>query len=272
MIIAGRLSGSSDSIIIGYLYGAAVASIYYTSQMPGTLIYQLLWKISDNAAPALNELWARRAALQLNSAYIRLLRYSLILALGLALGLLAFNRDAITLWVGAAQYGGGLLTVSLAALAITQVVNHLNALMLVAYGQIKRMSLLCFFSGIARVALAFWLGRSIGLAGVLIAAVLADTPGFFYLSHCVFRLQNLRVTEVFWSALVPALTANVLILPFLAILLITSPLGTWHALLLGVAAFSALWCVGVFAMGLLPTERAQVRVSCLRILKLRASN
>ena len=39
MIVASRLSANTDSIIVGYLQGAAAVSVYYTSQMPGTILY-----------------------------------------------------------------------------------------------------------------------------------------------------------------------------------------------------------------------------------------
>jgi len=268
MIVAGRLSASTDSIIVGYLHGVAAVSIYYTSQMPGTILYQLIWKLTDNAAPALNELYARRAISQLTGAYLRLLRYSLLLVIPLAIGLLGFNRDAITLWVGRAQYASALLTVALAVFAITQVINHLNAIVMVAYGDVRVMSICGICGGIVKVILAFWLGRTIGLAGVMIANALVDVPGLVYFSYRVWRLLGLPVRQVWRHAVAPTLRASILTLLVLIMVLVQPPPATWPWFLLWVSIFALAWVVGAGGAGLFPTERDQLRLYVKRTLSL----
>jgi O-antigen/teichoic acid export membrane protein len=268
MIVAHRLSASTDSIIVGYLHGAAMVSIYYTSQMPGTLLYQLIWKLTDNSAPAVNELYAKRAISQLTSAYLRLLRYSLLLAIPLAIGLLGLNRYAIKLWVGQAQYAGFLLSAALAVFAITQVTIHLNAIVMVAYGDVRVMSIFSLCAGIVKVILAFWLGRTIGLAGVMIANALVDMPGLVYFCYRVWRLLGVPIPQAWRHAVVPALRANILTLLVLIVLLIQPPAMTWLWFLLWVSIFALAWAVGTGGIGLLPTERDQMRLYVKRMLTL----
>lgn len=267
-IVAGRLSASTDSVITGYLSGAAAASIYYTSQMPGTILYQLLWKLTDNAAPALNELYGRRAIPQLTGAYLRLLRYSLLLVIPLAIGLIGFNRHAITLWVGQAQYAGALLTVGLAAFAITQVVSHLNAIVLVAYGDVRVMGLLFLCSGVAKVILAFGLGKAIGLGGVMLANALADIPVSIYLSYRVYRMVGLRFSGVWLQAILPSLRAGTATVLVLIVVLIKPPGGTWLSLFLWVSVFTLAWIIGIVALGLASAERGQLWLHMERMFRL----
>lgn len=272
MIVASRLSASTDSIIVGYLYGAVAVSIYYTSQMPGTMLYQLIWKLTDNAAPALNELHARRAISQSTNAYLRLLRYSLFLVMPLALGIFAFNRCAITVWVGQAQYAGDMLTVALAILAITQVIIHLNAIVLVAFGNIRVMSMFCLGAGIAKVMLAFWLGKIMGLQGVMIANALVDIPGFIYFSYRVWILLGLSARQIGHHAVVPALKSSIFSIFVLIVVVLQKPATTWLWFLLWVSIFTLAWAIGVWIVGLMSEERSQFIYFLKRSLGLSAVN
>lgn len=270
-VVASKLTASTDSIIIGYLYGAAAVSIYYTSQVPGTMLYQFIWKLTDNSAPALNELHARRATDQLKNAYLRLLRYSLLLVIPLAIGILSFNRCAITVWVGQAQYAGDMLTVALAVFAVTQVVIHLNGIMLIAYGDIRVMSAIFVCSGIVKVIMAFWLGRIIGLQGVMIANATVDIPAFIYLNYRVWPLLGLSVREVGRNAILPALKSSVLLLLVMIVVLLKPPFATWPSFLLWSSIFALIWAVGTASMGLLSAERYQIRSYMMRKLNWKTS-
>lgn len=272
MIVASRLSASTDSIIVGYLYGAAAVSIYYTSQMPGTMLYQLIWKLTDNSAPALNELHARRATSQLTNAYLRLLRYSLLLVIPLAFGIFAFNRSAITVWVGQAQYAGDMLTLSLAIFAITQVIVHLNAIVLVAFGNIRVMSMFCLGAGIVKVILAFWLGGIMGLQGVMIANALVDIPGFIYFSYRVWLLLGLTARQVGHHAFVPALKSAFFTILVLIVVVLQKPPTTWMWFLLLASLFTFASAFGVWRVGLMSEERAQFIYFLKRTLGLSTVN
>lgn len=259
VIVAGRLSANTDSIIVGYLFGASAVSIYYVSQMPGTMLYQLFWKITDNSGPALNELQSRRSNSQLTNAYLNLLRYSLLLAIPLAIGLIGFNRWAITLWVGEVQYAGNLFTLSLAVFSITQVVIHLNCIVLVAFGDVKAMSAFSVFGGIMKVVSAFWLGRKLGLEGVMAANAFVDIFGILYFTNRVFRKMEVSVSNVFNVALFPALKSNILPMIVLIWMLVKPQSTTWLLFFVWVSVFFFSWLIGTARLGLLSTERIQIR-------------
>lgn len=201
MIVGGRLSSSTDVLVIGSLYGAAAASVYYTGQIIGTTLYQLMFRLTDSAAPALNELYARGATRRCALAYQRLLRASLILVLPLAIGLISFQGEIITRWLGKPQYAGLIFTACLAAFAITQVVIHLDAILLVAFGEVRLMSTLSVCMGIVKVVLAVVLGKAAGVAGVMAANALADLPLVFVFSRSVWRVLGLGTYDVWLDAI-----------------------------------------------------------------------
>lgn len=258
MIVAGRLSASTDSIIVGHFYGAAAVSIYYISQTPGSTLYQLIWKLTDNSAPAFNELYARQASSQLNNAYLRLLRYSLLLVIPLSVGLIGYNRWAITIWMGQVQYAGDILTITLAVFAITQVIIHLNAIILVAYGNIRLMSVFGLCGGVVKVLLAIWLSRTIGLQGVMLANMIVDLPGLIFFSHLVWRLLGLDSRQVYRRAIIPAISASLFTLPVLFWVITNPPATSLPSFIIWVVIFALMWTLGTGSFGLPASERTQL--------------
>ena len=71
IIITSRLSSSTDNLVIGIALGASTVAVYYTSQMPGTLLYQFIWKLADSAYPGLNDLYANRQFDKIQVSYLR---------------------------------------------------------------------------------------------------------------------------------------------------------------------------------------------------------
>lgn len=231
MIVAGRLSMCTDSLIIGYLFGAAAVSVYYTSQMPATVLYQLIWKPTDNSAPALNELYAKHAYQNIADIYLRLLRYSMLFVIPFAIGVVGFNQTAIMVWVGQAQYAGTLFTVALAVFSFTQVVIHLDAIVMVAYGHVRALGIFSLCAGIVKVILAFSLGRKIGLAGVMIANALVDLAGLVYFNLSMRRVLGLSIRQIWHNSATPAVRASFPSALALLIIAAMHPTATWPSLL-----------------------------------------
>lgn len=183
----------SDSIIVGYLYGATVASVFYTTKIPTFLLFQFIFKISDNAAPAINEIFSQGNQQGLKNAYLKILRYSLLLAIPLAVGVIGFNESVITAWVGADQYSGNIMTYALACFIITQVVNHVNAIIVVASGEMKWWSTFSIFISIFSLFLSYMLGKYYGAQWVMVAIALMDIPNTIFL----FRRSLLSIATPF---------------------------------------------------------------------------
>ena len=259
VIIGGRLALSTDALVVGKLFGGAAASVYYTTQMPTFLLVALIWKIADNAAPALNELHGRQAIVPLQRAYLRLLRYSLLLAVGLALGLLAFNRMLITLWVGEAQYAGRVMTVALALYCIGAAANHVNALVLMVHGTMRCLSIWSIAGGVANLILSVCLGKVIGLQGVMVATTVVDAVGLVILGSYGLRLFKVTFLEAWREAIAPALVANLFALPIFALAHLWQGTATWPWLLIWTSAFVLAWTVGTAAAGLTKADFGLLR-------------
>lgn len=259
VIIGGRLAFNTDNLVVGYLYGGVATSIYYTTQMPTFLLIALIWKITDNAGPAFNELYAKKEMERLRNAYYKLIKYGLIPSLGLGLGLLVCNRILITLWVGEGQYAGNLMTVSLALFAVGTVINHVNALVLVAYGAVRLLSIISIAGGVCNLGLSLLLGKIIGLQGVMVASAVVETVIVGIL--CVYSLSLLKINvfSLWRKAAVPALLANLFVIPVAAFIYLYHQTASWPMLIFGFLVFMVIWAIGTFSAGLDRAELVQIR-------------
>ena len=218
-----------------------------------------MWRITDNAAPAFNELYGRNEIEKLRSAYFRLIKYGLVLSVGLGLGLLVFNQSLITLWVGEAQYAGNMMTISLALFASCAVINHVNSLVLVAYGAVRLLSVISIVGGVSNLGLSLILGKFLGLQGVMVASAVVGTVVAGIL--CVYGLSFMKITvfSLWQKAAAPALLANLFVIPVIAFIYLQNQAASWPMLILWSFVFMAIWAIGIFTAGLDRQELAQIR-------------
>jgi O-antigen/teichoic acid export membrane protein len=258
MIVAGKLFSSTDSLILGHLLGAGVVAVYYTTQMPGTVLYQLLWRITDNAAPAINELYAKNNKDTLTRSYLSLLRISLMLSVCLSIGLICLNRYAVPLWVGLDQFAGNLFTAALAGFAITQVMNHLVCIYLVALGDIRLMSLLGIVSGILKVFLSVILVHCTGISGVLIASFSSDFLFLIVFFIKINRHFNIRLSTLSKLSFRPAIKANIIPGLFLSTVTYFFTPNTWFVLILISILYLLAFSTNAWFLGFTLDDRTKV--------------
>jgi O-antigen/teichoic acid export membrane protein len=257
--IAIVLTVGSDSIVIGNLYGAAAAAIFYTTKIPSFLIIQIIYKISDNASPATNELLAQGSFDAVMSAYLRLLRYSLLLAIPLAIGIVGFNKGIITAWLGVSQYAGSVMSLALAGYVLTQVVNHLNAMITLAVGNMRYWTSISVVTGLSTITLAFTFGKFFGMQWVMVAIAVMDLPTFVFLTRRAFAGLNLSYGRAWREAILPAVLAAMPIFCWVGFVVSTDKVTNLQTLITCIAVFTVLWLLGLYALGINQFERRSIK-------------
>ena len=252
------LSVGSDSIVVGHLYGAAAAAIFYTTKIPSFLITQLIYKISDNAAPAANELVAQRNFEALKVAYLKIVRYSLLLAIPTAIGIISFNQAVITAWVGAAQYAGVVMSLALSAFLLTQVINHINAMIVLSVGNLRLWTTLSTLSGIGTLALAYVLGKMYGLQWVMVAIAVMDLPVFIFLMHRSTAGLKLSAHDLWTDGVQPAVFASVPLVALVALIGYNNIDETLANLFYSIILFGCFWLIGIYSFGLDKSEKYKI--------------
>jgi O-antigen/teichoic acid export membrane protein len=253
------LSVGSDSIIVGHLYGAAAAAIFYTTKMPPFLIIQVIFKISDSSGPATNELFALGNFEALKSAYLKLLRYSLLLAVPLAIGIVGFNKGIISAWVGSSQYAGDAMTIGLACYAITQVVNHINAMITVAAGNMRHWMTISILTGLLTIVLAYALGKTFGLQWVMVAIAAMDIPFLIFLTCRSFSVLGLKYCQALREAILPTILASLPLFGWIGFVMAMDQVTSLISLIACVTVFALLWTLGLYVFGINKLERKSIK-------------
>lgn len=208
MSVGVKLIFATDSVIVGALHGAAAAGAYYATQIPALFCITALWTLQDNTVPALNELISRRESAGLRRVFLQLMELTLILAGPFAIGVALFNRQLISLWMGAAQYSGDLLTYSLAAFAFFAVVQHLQTLVLYALGDLRVLTWLVALEGALNLGMSVGLGIALGPGGVMLASLIATLPTVVWVTQHLLRHFEIGFSEAARVLLRPALLTS----------------------------------------------------------------
>jgi len=257
--IAIVLTVGSDSIVIGHLYGAAAAAIFYTTKIPSFLIIQVIYKISDNAGPAANELFAQGKYDALKSAYLKILRYSLLLAVPLSIGIVGFNKGVITAWVGGNQYAGSVMSAALAGFVLTQVISHINAMITLATGNMRNWMMISVVSGLITIILAYTLGKLFGLQWVMVAIAVMDIPAFIFLTRRSFSGLGLTFGRAWRESILPVIMAALPLFGWVVFVIATDIVANLASLIGCIAVFTLLWLLGLYVLGISELERRSIR-------------
>lgn len=245
----------SDSIIVGHLFGAAAASIYYVTKTPSFFSFQFIFKLSDNVGPATNELYAKSEFGGVINAYIKLLKYSLLIALPLALGIICFNKNIISIWAGEKQYAGDLMTICLALFVIIEVLNHINAMIVVVSGKMRWWTTISIIQSLIGVILSIIFGKLIGIEGIMLGFLLSSFPMFIYLFIRVLMTIKIEKSYLWEKVFIPSLLASsplIFIVFLIKNIILNSP---EMNLMFGIPTFLIIWLSSILILGLDKLEK-----------------
>jgi len=257
--IAIVLTVGSDSLLVGHLFGAAAVAVFYTTKIPSFMLIQLVFKISDNAGPAINELISQGNFESVRIAYLKILRYSMLIAFPISIGIICFNKSVISAWVGANQYAGSLMSFAIALYVITQVINHINAMITVAIGNMHNWVKISVIVGVVTIALAYILGKLFGMQWIMVAIAVMELPLFVFLMVRSCSGIDLGYSLVWRQSLLPALNACIPLIVLGAYLFTAGVVDSLIKLLVTVAVFATLWAISCYSLGLNARERSLIK-------------
>jgi O-antigen/teichoic acid export membrane protein len=190
-----KLFFNSANMMAALTNGAVAASAFYTSQMPAKTGYTMLIRLPENATPAVYELSGRGEHERLRIAFMRLSRIILFLTLPLALGVVLYNRDLVTCWVGSQEYAGALLSITLALFCVLDGIRGIAVLFAFAQGWMRLLTATSLVQGVANFGLAYVLGKRFGLGGITLALSIMTLPQLILVLRKVEKTFSIGVTE-----------------------------------------------------------------------------
>lgn len=254
----------SDNLIAGTLFGAATASVFYTTKMFASLLINLISGILDHTYPGMNQIIGGGDLAAVRQVFLRLFRYLLLLAFPATIGTVFFLESLVTLWVGAGQFGGQALAVALALFVFIQVNGHLVGISTLAVGKLGYWSPIAIVSGVLGVGSAYVLGKLYGMAWIPLSLALAMLPGLIYLAVNLYKRLSIRAADVGRTVWPAVFSAVPLCLIFLLYSLSDQPITLLNTI--GwFLAFTIVWVFSTWRFGLTGNERLQLLAAFLSL-------
>ncbi|MGC8549294.1 MAG: hypothetical protein ACP5M4_06310 [Acidobacteriaceae bacterium] len=207
MNIGNRLFVSSTNLVAGITTGAIGASAFYSSQMPATTAYNMLYRLTESATPAVHELYGKREMQKLSATFVRLLRLMLMMTFPLAVGVILFDKDVVTCWVGAPLYAGALMSNALGLYISLSAIQGIVIVFCFAIGWVRLLAASSFLVGITNFGLGLLLGHLLGLGGIMLSLVLVMIPQVLVLLSRLDRTLEVNtlavVGKLFLRSIIP---------------------------------------------------------------------
>lgn len=257
----------SDNLIAGAIFGAAAASMYYSTKMFGSLIIQFLSRIIDNIYPAMNEIVGRGDIDAARSAYLRALRYVLLMLIPSVIGVAVFTGDLVALWIGKKQYAGNIMAAILALYVLIQTLCHLHGISTLAIGKIEHWSMISIICGLSSVTLAYVAGKILGMQWIMAGIVLSMSPILFFLAYRVISFLSIKKADVKKSVF-PVFLANLPAIPLVVVLLTVPMQQSVISLAVSVVAYASAMMAGIWFFGINSSEKSLMLNYSYRLFRL----
>ena len=257
--LSSLLIFSTGNIIVGSLFGVVAAAMYYSTQVPATSGYNLILQIGKNATPAINELYGKKEYATLKKSYLDIHKYTNMLVFPFVFGLVMLNRSFIDLWVGQKQYGGDLMTWSLAGLSLVICVNGVCSAYVQAKGDIRALSRLSIAEGLLNLALSVVLGWFIGMGGVLLAMLIARVPTTAYVIYKSQKDLDVSLSEYIKNCILHPLYVTIASGAILFATFYVIPPHVWRNLLGNIAIYLILYAYLCYRFSMNAEEKNRLK-------------
>lgn len=166
-----RLTAATDGIVLAALAAPAAITVLAMSGKLAQMLTNMSWVPGDSSMVGLANLAGEGNPARVTGAVTAIFRVYLSLAGAGACAVLAANGAFVGAWVGPDLFAGMRVTIVLASLMLIATLVHAAAAMSSVLGRRMQVGMATLVAGVLQVALAFVLGRRLGLLGVPLAAL-----------------------------------------------------------------------------------------------------
>lgn len=201
----------TDRILIGSFISLTAVSIYsLTTKLP-ELLSQLLWKITDNAFPAMVELSKDESGERFSVVHNKIMQLTLSLSTVGFWIILCISYPFLKLWVGASFFAGTDFTIMVTYLYMIQFSYiHVTSVCLNGAGIAKKISYMALLEAVLNLSLSLWLVNVWGIRGVVLATIAAGLlTSAWYIPYLGIRYMRSNAKAYAISVLKPVLVCSV---------------------------------------------------------------
>jgi O-antigen/teichoic acid export membrane protein len=190
-----QIGFQSDMVVTGILFGAWASSVYYSTFLPASTMYQTVMRFFDNFIPGLNQIWGSHNPTAVRHVALRMYRYGAAMMWPVPALICAYGERIVTAWVGRAQFAGFSMLLAMATYCLYLIIGRSSDIVLNVAGRIRAVYLLAVCDGFVNLGLSFYLGRKLGIPGVMWATVIATFPRAIYTNLLALRVLGLKTGE-----------------------------------------------------------------------------
>jgi O-antigen/teichoic acid export membrane protein len=208
--IAYQVVFFTDRFFIGSFVSLTAATMFALSVKAPELCRELIFRVTDNAYPAMVEISTKENENKLKIIHNKLLLITVCLSCIAFWIIYIINHWFLNLWVGE-EFFIGQTTLLLALLVMFQLTFlHVEVLCLYGMGIVKRVSLIGIIEAAINIALTIFLGKIYGVNGILISTIIAAwTTVGWSIPYMIMKRLKLNLKEyLFKPLLLPILSIS----------------------------------------------------------------
>jgi O-antigen/teichoic acid export membrane protein len=160
------------------------------------ILRELIFKITDNALPAMVEIGTKEGENKSKIVHQKLLLVTVCLS-GIAFWLMyILNQWFLFLWLGDQYFVGQSILFLALVIMVQHNILHVSGLSLYGIGMIKGSSLMQIVEAILNLGFTIWLGKVYGIKGILLATIIACWLSvMWYIPHITMVKLKIRFYE-----------------------------------------------------------------------------
>jgi O-antigen/teichoic acid export membrane protein len=210
MSLGGHLESRSDEIVIGGFLPVASVTPYNLARQLSGLPQALTGQFLTLLLPLASEIHAKENLEQLRSLYLISTRVTLAIFLPIALILVIFAKDILTLWIGAnyAQYAYLILILVTASLIDTS--QWPAGFVLQGMAKHHPLAIMTIASGVTNLIISILLVGRFNLMGVALGTLIPTTIVCIgFVTPYAMRMIGVGIKEMYAKVLQPAILPSI---------------------------------------------------------------
>lgn len=193
----------TDRFFIGSFVSLGAATMFALSIKAPDILRELIFKVTDNALPAMVEIGSKEGESKSKKVHQKLLLITVCLS-AIAFWLVyILNHWFLVLWVGDQYFIGQSALILSLIIMVQHNILHVSGLSLYGIGVIKGISLMGFVEALLNLGLTIWLGQLYGIKGILIATIIASWLSvMWYIPYTTMKNLKIGIREYFYQPLI----------------------------------------------------------------------
>ncbi|MCK4607496.1 MAG: oligosaccharide flippase family protein [candidate division Zixibacteria bacterium] len=250
---------NTDVFLLGLLNSAAAAGIYYPGAQLLLHFRNLVNSIGTPLIPAISHLDATASRSRINEVYFKGLRYTSYLSFLLAVGLIAYARSFVGLWLAPEFAETAVVIIVLAvgaAVFLPQIIGNS-----VLFGIEKHRYVLYVLAveAVAKIILALILVGKYGLLGMALASAIPQVVIYLSLFPWLLARQlQISFVRLVWCELKSGLAAVMVAVPISILVRHLLPPDTWAGFAINIAVVVLITGAIGYRFVLRPDDRLRV--------------